>query len=232
MNIIFFKKLIYLGIGIGTVTILVLLVVLHKQNERLKYLSNRTRISSPPAKITPKPLVKLDNATPYLIRKAKEKAKNLEQMSSPDYATYIKIGEEYYKAGDLKKAIKNYKKALELNPNSSEIYEKLAEVYEEKGKIDKAEKFYINSLILTFNSKILLKLSDLYFFRSNKKYKAIRLLEDNLEKHPSINLIIRLGDYYKFIGDFEKAKHFYQLALKKDSTNTIVKFKLKSLQKY
>ncbi|MFZ2148869.1 MAG: tetratricopeptide repeat protein, partial [Sedimentisphaerales bacterium] len=57
------------------------------------------------------------NTKPYAIRKIHEKFLN-------DYS-FVRAGNEFFKAGDTDNAIQEYKNALELNPNNAEAHLKL-----------------------------------------------------------------------------------------------------------
>jgi tetratricopeptide (TPR) repeat protein len=61
----------------------------------------------------------------------------------PDYAwTYSNRGLAYYRKGDHDRAISDYAKALELDPNCAAAYHGRGDIYRDKGKVDLAIKDY------------------------------------------------------------------------------------------
>ena len=66
-----------------------------------------------------------------------------------DAAFYSNRGIDYRKEGKLDLAIKDFDKAIELNPEFAEAYNNLGNVYDDKGDFDKA--------IVNFNTAIKFK---------------------------------------------------------------------------
>lgn len=86
-----------------------------------------------------------------LLNKNKKLMRNLVELrrSSPDafFSSYI-LGFIYAKSGRDKKAIVEYKKALIINPQASDIYYKLGRLYDKLGKSKEAKIAYTKALNL------------------------------------------------------------------------------------
>jgi len=49
-----------------------------------------------------------------------------------DFDSLIKLGKSYYQSGFIDKAVNEFKKAIEINPNSAEAHFSLGYIYSEK----------------------------------------------------------------------------------------------------
>ncbi|MEE9504144.1 MAG: tetratricopeptide repeat protein, partial [Thermodesulfobacteriota bacterium] len=81
---------------------------------------------------------------PFVAKILGEKIKTiLEKRNNPsEVDTCLKLGNVYFKSGMLDNALKEYEKALKVNPNSSRVHCALGSVFQEQGKTDQAEKSY------------------------------------------------------------------------------------------
>lgn len=89
---------------------------------------------------------------------------------------------------------------------------------------EKSEKFYLASIIVwPFKTQKYKLLADLYK-QTNQKLSELKMLNINLKKDPlNYKNYIYLADYYKEQADFEKARFFYEGAVRlnpKESVNT------------
>jgi Flp pilus assembly protein TadD len=66
---------------------------------------------------------------------------------------HFKKGFDYQNQGDLDKALEEYNKALELNPNYIQVYTNLGTVYLGKGNYDRAIQNFKKSLELNYLDK-------------------------------------------------------------------------------
>lgn len=121
---------------------------------------------------------------------------------------FVKQGIQYYDNGDYDKAIETYKKALEINPNSTLVNYELALSYFTKGDYKKAIEY--SDIILNKKSNYMLQA---YLTKGSaldvlgKTKESIKLFEKAIKKtegHYLLNYNLALS-YYKF-NDLEKAE--------------------------
>jgi len=139
------------------------------------------------------------------------KEKN-EFVVQPQTQTPFKIGISYFSRGEYDKAIIEFEKSIELNPDHAESYFYLGRCYLLKGNIE------YNKNIFKANS---------FYRKANEiseqaipKYKKI--IEDNPE---DLNSYLRLGYIYEvksmipFINEYDKALEYYLKALALDAVS-------------
>lgn len=138
--------------------------------------------------------------------------------SSPN--THNNLGDVYGRAGDKKRALQEFQKAIELKPNYGDAYHNLANTYRELGEIDKALENYQMAANLNPNLwQSYQNIAALYF--DQKQYdQAIEYLQKAIQINPkNINLRLNLGVVYLVMGDKEKAKQVFTLVLSADPQN-------------
>ena len=124
--------------------------------------------------------------------------------------TPFTIGKYYFSRGEYDKAVIEFEKSIELDPDQTESYYYLGQCYLQKG-------------IIEYNNKNILKAYSLYR-KANEiseqvvlKYKKI--IQDNPE---DLNSYLRLGYIYEvksivpFINEYDKALEYYLKALALD----------------
>jgi len=81
---------------------------------------------------------------PFVAKVLEQKIQNiLERRNSPgEVDTCLKLANVYMKSGMLDNALKEYEKALEIQPDNARVQAALGDYYQEKGETDKAEKAY------------------------------------------------------------------------------------------
>jgi tetratricopeptide (TPR) repeat protein len=144
------------------------------------------------------------NTKSYAIRKIHEKFLN-------DYS-FVRAGNEFFKANDLDNAERQYRKALELNPKNSEVHNTLAYILEHKGMLKES----VNHLIEAIN--IDPKNADACYnlgqamVRQGKLDEAtrhfsavLRLKPDHAEAHGNLGSILLAKGMFK-----EAATHLFE----------------------
>ncbi len=137
-------------------------------------------------------------------------------------AFYNNRGIDYRKEGKLDLAIKDFDKAIELNPEFAEAYNNLGNAYDDKGDFDKA--------IVNFNTAVEIKSDfvDAYVNRGVAYGKKDMFDESikNLNTAIKINqyhtgAYFNLGNVYLLNGNFEKAIKNYDMSLSIDPDDAI-----------
>jgi tetratricopeptide (TPR) repeat protein len=141
---------------------------------------------------------------------------------------YYEIGLTYYKKGFLAKALSYFKKSLELSKkignqkNKKEVQAPLinniATIYLERMEFDEALKYYQKALKLATDEEnkatIYGNLAVLYNYKKNYQkaiecsLKAIKISEDNKNFLRAFIEKLNLGEIYRNIKDFKKAKTY------------------------
>jgi len=97
----------------------------------------------------------------------------------PDVSQYMRSGLNYYQRGEYDEAIKEFRKALELNPERSEIHYNLGLVLEAKGLLQEAIQEY---------------------------KKALELNPEDAEAHNNLGIVYyKQGNYKKAVEEFKIA---------------------------
>lgn len=145
-------------------------------------------------------------------------------MSEKGLTDYIKRAFEYKAAGNFKQAIENLYKALELDPESSEILAEIAGLYFELSNTDKAIRYYEQALLSDpDNINIKFKLA-LVYKQVNLFTKALPLLRSICEK--DLNAIY-IGEFLNLLylqSDFEGVIEFYKNPIVSNSTNAKIHY--------
>lgn len=150
--------------------------------------------------------------------------------SSPN--THNNLGDVYGRRGDKKKALEEFKKAIELRPNYADAYHNLANTYKELGEINQAIDSYQKAI--SFNPVLwqsYQNLAAIYFEKGQYD-----LAEKNIKKAISVNpkelnLVNILGIVYFKEGFKDKAKEQFLKVLAIDPNNNIAKQGLLELTK-
>ena len=140
---------------------------------------------------------------------------------------YKQNADIFYIYGKINSNLKNYDKALEsfnkaisLNPKFSEAYNNLGNLEKLNNKIEDAVKNYKkaistkkDNLIAYFNLALILKENKKYLESKDTYEKLLKIDKDNLgAKHD-------LGTIYSILGNFKRARKYFQEVLEKDEKN-------------
>jgi len=131
----------------------------------------------------------------------------------PQTQTPFRIGMSYFGKGEYDKAIIEFEKSIELDPNHTESYYYLGQCYLQKG-------------IIEYNNKNIFKAYGLYRKANEISEQVIPKYEKNIEDNPEdLNSYLRLGYIYEvrsivpFINDYDKALKYYLKALALDAVS-------------
>ncbi len=128
----------------------------------------------------------------------------------PDYPCgHYNMGIIYQKKGERKKALKEFNKAIKLEP-SAKFYNGLTGVYCDEGNFDRAIKCLERALkIDPLYRMSYINLSKIYLIQKNFN-SALKACEKALEISPGDSAIYnQIGRIYQSTGDFDRAIEFY-----------------------
>ena len=139
------------------------------------------------------------------IKEKNEPIIHVQPQTQPQ--TPFRVGMSYFSRGEYDKAVIEFEKSIESNPDHTESYYYLGQCYLQKG-------------IIEYNNKNIFKAYSLYR-KSNKIAEQVipkyeKIIEDNPE---DLNSYLRLGYIYEvrsivpFINDYDKALEYYLRAL-------------------
>jgi len=118
------------------------------------------------------------NAKPYAIKKINEKFLN-------DYS-FVRAGNEFFKAGDKDNAIEEYQKALELNPKNAEAHLKLGFLfYNVKQMHKEGMEHYDKAFQLNPKDPRILHDLGMVLLHQRKLDEAIKYLSEALQRMPN-----------------------------------------------
>jgi len=117
------------------------------------------------------------NTKPYAIKKINEEFLN-------DYS-FVRAGNQFFKAGDEDNAIQEYQKALELNPNNAEAHLKLGFLFYNVKKMNKkGMEHYYKAFKLNSNDPRILHDLGMALLHQGKLDEAIKYLSEALQLMP------------------------------------------------
>lgn len=128
-----------------------------------------------------------------------------------NFRAHMALGSIYEEIGDDQKAVDNYNKALEYNPNFIDPVYRVAAIIKRSYSIEDILKTMERYFDLSKPSSLGVLADILY---SIKLYeKCLQYVLEALEKSPGItdNLCYLAGMCYIYLGNFEKAKQFFAL---------------------
>lgn len=149
--------------------------------------------------------------------KAYDKAITLMGKDVPEtyWSTYLARGLCYEFTNRPDEAIKNYQKAIDLQPNHPEALNTLAYAWAEKGiNLDEAEKMTLKALAQDPQAPHILDTLGWIFFKKKEMGKALPLLEhaaSMMAYDATVNS--HLGDVYEALGRHREAIYMWQRAL-------------------
>ncbi len=118
------------------------------------------------------------NIKPYAIKKINERFLN-------DYS-FVRAGNEFFKAGDTDNAIEEYTKALELNPNNAEAHLKLGFLfYNVKRMYKEGTEHYNSAYQLNPNDPRIIHDLGMVLLHQKQLDKAIQYLSEALKRMPN-----------------------------------------------
>ncbi len=150
--------------------------------------------------------------------------------SSPQ--NHNNLGDYYGRQGNLKRAVEEFKIAIQLNPNYGDAYHNLANTYQQMGETDKAIENYQTAL--SFNPNLWQShqsLGTIYFIIQEEFELAKQEFEKAIKINPqNSNLFSNLGIIYLKLEKEEKAKESFSKVLQIDPQNERAKQELLLLE--
>ena len=132
----------------------------------------------------------------------------------PQPQTPFRVGMSYFGQGEYDKAISEFEKSIELDPNHTESYYYLGQCYLQKG-------------IIEYNSKKIFKAYGLYRKANEIAEQVIPRYKKNIEENPTdLNSYLKLGYIYEtrsivpFINEYNEALDYYLKALKLEASSS------------
>ncbi len=152
-----------------------------------------------------------------------------------DYRYYNDRGVAYRKCGDLKMALADYTRALELKQNYTNALNNRGVVYLQQGDYDKALKDFTEALKHGGLEGTILTNTGMVYARQGDHRSAIREFEKALSHSPIDNRsFLFMAESFEQIGDKDKAFKIYQLALgliKEPKTSEYIQERITALER-
>jgi len=141
------------------------------------------------------------------------------------------LGEYYTKRREWDKAIKEFKKAIEINPRFAPAYNNLGNVYLYNNNLDEAEKNFMTAI--SISRGLWQSYAQLAVIESRRGdwSKAGNILKKGIKIHSNSELWRGLGVVYLHEGDKEKAIEAFRESLKLDPQNETAKESLDKIIK-
>ena len=106
------------------------------------------------------------------------------------------------------------RKAIEKEPNNSELRVQLGEVLEKQGVLEEAKEEYLRAFELKPEPEPRYK-AGMVLLKQGKREEAEKLFEENLSEYPEhIPTLYQLGWLNARVGKFEQAKEYFQKIIK------------------
>ncbi|MGY4707764.1 tetratricopeptide repeat protein [Candidatus Bipolaricaulota sp. J31] len=132
------------------------------------------------------------------------------RVQTDSVAALVGQGDVAMAIGLYDRAVERYRKALEVKPDATYVKVKLAEAYLKGKQLSEARAVLEEVLKASPNNDRALKLmGDLLMAEGNPK-EALSYYERAVEKNPSWDYRLALGDAYKALGDTDKAAEIYE----------------------
>lgn len=137
------------------------------------------------------------------------------EQATDDAGAYLILSSVQMQAGDLKAAEESARKALELNPDDSEITIQLGSVLDRAGRRDQAEKLMRQLLTRDpSNATALNNLGYQLIERGNRDQEALKLIERAVAIEPiNGSFLDSLGWAHYKVGNLEKARENLEKAM-------------------
>ncbi|HZK41254.1 MAG TPA: tetratricopeptide repeat protein [Atribacterota bacterium] len=147
------------------------------------------------------------------IKEKNESVVQPQPQPQPQPQTPFRIGISYFGQGEYDKAIIEFEKSIESDPDHTESYYYLGQCYLQKG-------------IIEYNNKNILKAYSLYRKANEICEQVIPQYEKIIENNPKdLNSYLKLGYIYEvksivpFVNDYDKALEYYLKALTLDAAS-------------
>jgi predicted AlkP superfamily phosphohydrolase/phosphomutase/Flp pilus assembly protein TadD len=164
----------------------------------------------------------------------KEALKKLEALGyisgeSPD--THNNLGQRYQKQGEFEKAIVEFQKAIELNPNFTSAMNNLAVCYSKLKRFDEAEAVYRQAIKLNPHDAYAMNNLAVMLMESNKLDEALTFGTMAVKTEPNYaNAYMTVGAIYANMGKLDLAEWNFKKVLQIEPDNEYARGNLKKLK--
>ena len=158
-------------------------------------------------KKNPKGYVARGNIYQYFLKDYKKAIDDYTLAFRYGLEPYVELGYIYEQLGDNKKALENYKNAIELDPANSQYHYNVASIYEKMKKNYQALQFLTTSIALY---------NDTNLDEKNNQNQHIKMpLEESVifpkrKKTSLYEIVLKKANIYKELGEFELMCEDYQ----------------------
>jgi len=155
-----------------------------------------------------------------------------QQAGEEDISLYLRLGNAYYSAGQLAKAVEQYNLILKDHPQDAAALENKAQALSEAGDFEGAKVAWYAALAVDPREETYIKLSNFLLDKEPDSSKEVlRLLEEGVQNNgQTVGLMVALGNANRKIGDLELAVTYYDIATKLAPEDTSLKDELKIIQ--
>ena len=140
--------------------------------------------------------------------------------SKKSVSYYLESGDKYYNEGNLESAIKEYSKAIEIDPKNADSYYRRAIIYYEQNKSNLAIADY--TTVIKINDKYPSAHCNrgfIFLYTHNRHDLAISDFKDEIKNNKnSFDAYYGLGLVYCEKDSFNISQDYLNTAIKKDST--------------
>lgn len=123
-----------------------------------------------------------------------------------DAGLFSRLGDAYFAAKQVDKAIQSFEKAYSTDPNYPQVITKLGTLYSLKKQLKKAEDILKDGAKRSPNDAQLLSNLSSVLYANKKTKEAITFAKRSLQINPTKELYITLGNCYLSIADKKNAK--------------------------
>jgi tetratricopeptide (TPR) repeat protein len=163
---------------------------------------------------TRKELLEKDPDLYYFI----ESLGNLDSYKESEILATVRKALSIAREEGHQKAMEYIEASTKVYGNHPEFYEAKASIYRIQKEYERMKEIYIEAVNEFPNdSRGYGGLADIYFSIDRETGKAIKFLEESVEKYPNaVDLLVKLGELYYFAADVDKAAEVLQKALSID----------------
>ena len=143
---------------------------------------------------------------------------NLESYEESEILAAVQKAMMSLRSEGKEKSLAILEESIKLYGSHPDFLEARATVYQREKEMDKAKEMYVRAVEeFPDDSTGYLGLAEIYFYTDHDKMKAIELLEDSVERFSGVvDLLVKLGEFYYFAADVDKAVEVLQKALSID----------------
>jgi tetratricopeptide (TPR) repeat protein len=144
----------------------------------------------------------------------------------------LQLGNSYYAAGELQKAVDEYDKILETHPNDPPALENKGQALYEMGDYYGAETAWRKAVSVDPQVHTYIKLDELYTEHLTERYDEFGpMLEEAVANlGQSRGLMIALGNWHKAQGNIDRAISHYEIAIELSDNADDLEEELKELR--